>query len=468
MAVDKKYLNVKYNTLYFPYNENLDESTSQTNSSSGNYGGNKRFEIGGGKTTTDNMAIQGQYGLYCKARGLVGFDTNDFDSSLSADESFVATIKLYHLPSINYVPSTMTIEFYPITASWIGGTHIEGVTQIGYSNWWYRNTTDLWTTPGGWDVDASMSSFLELTPSNQDIELDITNMIKNALSGNIRYYGILMKLPDSIESLTSNTIYFKKEIYSGDFTLPYMIPRIDISYDNYMVDDRSSFIAGQTGRLYFHNFVNGNSNALTYNSASAFIIDENDKVIVSSNSISSSNGSYYVDLTFPIGSYSDYKKYRDKWVFDFGTKTITKTNYIDVLNPVTDTFDITDSKKIKLVLDKSESHRNIMLRLSISDKNVRFFRSWSKSEITKKYYPSDVSYRIYTLVNDSNYAKYYMTDWDRISKDKSGYYFDIKKDIFPIGKYYIEFKINVFDNTYYFADKTHFFKVTEDFSSDWL
>jgi len=117
MSISKQYLNIKYNTIYFPFNEDLTESTSQTISSSGNYGGNKRIEIGGGKTTEENSAIQAQFGLYCKSRGLIGFDTNNFDSSLSSDSSFSAILRLYHLPSTNYVPSTITVELYPITAS---------------------------------------------------------------------------------------------------------------------------------------------------------------------------------------------------------------------------------------------------------------------------------------------------------------------------------------------------------------
>jgi len=65
-----------------------------------------------------------------------------------------------------------------------------------------------------------MSSSVTLTPSNLDMEISVTNIVKHALSSNMRYYGLLLKLPNFDETATAS-INFKKEIYAGDFASPY-------------------------------------------------------------------------------------------------------------------------------------------------------------------------------------------------------------------------------------------------------
>lgn len=467
MSLLKQYLNLKYNTIYFPFNQNGSESSTQSISSNHNFGGNKKIEIGGGKTSEEDYVVMGYYGNYCIARGLLGFDTINWDHSISSyQNTLTANLRLYHNPSTNYVPSSLTIEIYPITASWDAGSYTEAVPTEGKSNWWYRDSTNLWSTSGGWDVHLPMSSSITLTPSNLDIEMSITNLVKHSLSSGMRYYGLLLKLPNTIETATAS-INFKKEIYAGDFSLPYQLPRIDIQYDDQKIDDRSSFIVGQSNRLYFYNTINGNLFNMNFSSATAHIKDEDDITITSTTSVSNSAGEYFIDITIPVSSFKENKRYRDVWIFNIGSTTAKQENYIDVIGITNNSFDLPSSRKIKLDVEKQESERNLYFRVSPVEDKFFFFKSWAKDVKQQKYYPSNAWFRVYTLINDSNYEKYYMTDWDKLSKDKNGLYFELDKTLFQIGKYYLEFKMNIFDGTYYYADKKHLFRVTQDFSELW-
>jgi len=75
--IQKKYLNLDYTTIYYPFKKDGTVSLDQSMSSSYNFGGNKKIEVGGGKTTLEDTEVQGFYGPYCIARGLLGFDTDD-------------------------------------------------------------------------------------------------------------------------------------------------------------------------------------------------------------------------------------------------------------------------------------------------------------------------------------------------------------------------------------------------------
>jgi len=113
----KKYFNLKYNTIYYPFKQSGAEDTTRTVKKQHNFGGEKRIDIGGGRTGDDPF-VQTMYGLYCKARGLVGFDTNDFTDSSITGKNLQATIRMYNLtpmPTTYTIPS-MTIEVYPLTA----------------------------------------------------------------------------------------------------------------------------------------------------------------------------------------------------------------------------------------------------------------------------------------------------------------------------------------------------------------
>jgi len=114
----KKYFSLKYDTLYYPFKQNGSEDATRTVNKFHNFGGEKRIDIGGGSVGKDAFN-QTTYGLYCKARGLVGFDTNDLTDSSITGKNLQATIRLYNLAGIptGHVPSRLSIDVYPITAS---------------------------------------------------------------------------------------------------------------------------------------------------------------------------------------------------------------------------------------------------------------------------------------------------------------------------------------------------------------
>jgi len=149
-----------------------------------------------------------------------------------------------------------------------------------------------------------MSATISLDPGNKNLELNVTNQIMNALTGNMRYYGFLLKLPNDLESSTASS-YWRKSFYMGDFTVLANLPRLDITYDQYVADDRDKMIAGSSGSLYFYNFINGNPTSIGYSGVTAQIVNENDTVVTSTTSVvqdANYTAYYKAILTIPVSS----------------------------------------------------------------------------------------------------------------------------------------------------------------------
>jgi len=99
----------------------------------------------------------------------------------------------------------------------------------------------------------------------------------------------------------------------GDFTVPYNVPRLDVTYDDYTADDRDSMVAGSSGNLYFNNYINGVPTAIGYSSVQVDLLDENGTNVASASTISTdSTGLYYVNLTVPVSAYKVHHDYRDR------------------------------------------------------------------------------------------------------------------------------------------------------------
>jgi len=474
MPINKIYLNQKYNTILYPFSENGNYNSTFGIKKNNNFGNEKNVIIGGGKVESDDINDTLYFGQFCKSRALLGFDTNDLDKSISA-HSPISVLRLYHLHNwTQYIPSTMELEILPLTGDWDAGTQTSAdLTVTGGSSWEYKNSTELWGINSDVTdlVDYSLSASLTLTPSNQNIEVDVSDMINYCLENDYRIYGVVLKLTDSQESSTAVS-HFTKYIYSGDFTLTNKLPRIDITTTEYIGDDRESFVAGQSNRLYFYNIINGNPTNIDADDISLTIQDRDEGTVLSGITTmqdTNNEGYYYADFTFPISAWEQNGIFNDVWQFTYGSTVLTKTGEIKVLSPIDNSFDTIDTNKLAFNFIKEESLEDLNVKLQAKENKFLFFKASNNNDTAKKYNIKTAYYRIYALDTSSGEReKWYLSDWDRMSYDKNQIWCDIDKTIFPIGTYYFEFKINIFGKELYYTDKKHFFTIETDFVNDSL
>ena len=121
------------------------------------------------------------------------------------------SINLYNATNSN-LPTSYTVEAYPISQSWINGLgklDDSPVNTTGVS-WKYRDSQDnLWNDLGGSYISSPTTSTEVKLGDSHDLNLDVTDIVLAHVSGSITNNGILLKLEDSLEDYTDTNIELK-------------------------------------------------------------------------------------------------------------------------------------------------------------------------------------------------------------------------------------------------------------------
>lgn len=213
-------------------------------------------------SNTDTASIGLNTGV---TRALVKFTTseiNDFITNTVGNASYSASLRLF-LANADIIPTSFTLECFPISGAWDMGTGKYGDIPINTSGvtWQSRtlNGVNRWQTssfPAG--VTASFTSGAEgganwyFTSSTYgtsiratqsfeyndtlDVNINITNQIKEFLSGNLTNDGHLLKFTSSIENTST---YGGLNLFSMDTRTIYP-PCLEIKWRDYSFNTGSS------------------------------------------------------------------------------------------------------------------------------------------------------------------------------------------------------------------------------------
>ena len=234
------------------------------------------------------------------SRGLLYFDLDSLKTSLAAkvassDASFKIELVLKDIQGTQVAPSQFDLELYPLKQAFDEGlgTDVIGFTELDAANWissslgvrWNAADTSgsgsVWDAPGGWwnvlwtDVHAdgyvAKQTFVK---GYEDLRMDITSYVKdywdNATdSGNatVTNNGWILKFNSTKE--TDAKTYFVKRFASRHSKNKFIIPRIEVSWSDYVLDDRLDFETGKVNDLYIKNFSNGIATAYSEDLSSA-------------------------------------------------------------------------------------------------------------------------------------------------------------------------------------------------------
>src|ERR1035441_1883540 len=183
------------------------------------------------------------------SRILLNFNLNDFtDFAKSNTSSFTATFSMYELKDdLKYHNNNFNIELYSISSFWQEGFVYENDFSItGFSNWNNTSLGSNWSSSGG-DFISSLSAFQTLTSGYEDINIDVTNIIKTGVTSG--FNGIMIKYPSSLESSTS---FLESINYYARHTHGIYNPKIYIQFDSPEIfDNRNSFVLGKVQTLIF-------------------------------------------------------------------------------------------------------------------------------------------------------------------------------------------------------------------------
>ncbi len=313
----------------------------------------------GGGVTYQNIYRNNSF-----SRHLLMFDLTELQRRISEKEINPNYVTSYKLKMKNAVPSDKMLEpefekntlnksiaasfdlvAFPINQSWDEGRGYDltedysylnrtgDLTISGTSNWLSATTLTSWTQPGVYTNPTASTTFYatqHFELGSEDLDMDITNVVKDWLSGGTvnNGIGIAYCRPYELSSATTRYIasFFTHKTNSS------FKPYIEVNYDQTIRDDRNQVTNNRISRLFLYLF-SGNT-PVNYYSASTVSIKNSAGATIHSGLVPThhSKGVYFIDVW--MSGATKGQKYKDVW---------SSISY----NPPYDQQDITQNFEIK-------------------------------------------------------------------------------------------------------------------------
>jgi hypothetical protein len=216
-----------------------------------------------------------------KSRILVQFPVNDLINDRAAGKipasgSVNFYLRLFNVEHPFSVPRDFVMSINPVSKSWEEGygLDMEGYTDKGFvsgsggfgTTWIMAGSGAFWDSQGGdvitgsgYDLTASFQSGLE------NVELDITSITEQWISGTLSNNGLMVKLSSSFEDGSTLGSFYTKKFSARGSEFYFSRPCIEARWNPSVTDDRNNFYASSSllsaednkMNIYFYNKVGG-------------------------------------------------------------------------------------------------------------------------------------------------------------------------------------------------------------------
>ena len=357
----------------------------------------------------------------------VGYDYNDFGTTINGVSGSLSAIEQYNNKSFSLRPS----------------------------NWYQTTTVANWSQPGIYDNKNTLTGLTGLNYSsitiideqhfelgNEDIQFNMTNEITGVLNGTITGvtgYGIAYK-PD-IENLSGLTDAYSVGFF-GKYTQTFYQPYLLTDYNDLIQDDRNVFLKNQTNKLYLYVYQNGDFVNLD-NLPGVNIEDQNGSVVPGGSGLTTcqvTRGVYEVTVPNIFTTQPVPCLFYDVWTgLTINGQSIPNTTNQFVLQNYSAGIQIGSLSK-----EPSKygfSFYGILQNEKILNTEIRKVGVVVKKEWTSQHQLEnvDVYYRVYVTEGTTEVQ---VQDWTSVNRTPNEYYFMFDmRDKIP-NEYYVDIKVN--------------------------
>lgn len=402
---------------------------------------------------------------------------------------FKAEIKLFDVQTGFSSPSNFSVIAYPLSQSFDEGVgkNISGFTDLGVVNFltasivnghpqaWYASGANrvggLNTNPidiissgtiGGTEYQFFGTQYFK--EGNEDLVINVTNAVSGVLSNDLPDLGFRISFSGSDES--DKKTRFVKRFATRHSSNPHLRPRLEISFDDSIIDHRGNFYFDTTGSIFLRNsrrsenknfIVNGTELNADDSLTVKLVKGSFSKIFEGSQHRAGSENSgvegiYSSSFSLSVDDQEEYepgKKLSDliaserkvefKEYWSFGNKGLHTGSIVIKSDETQDRFRDDNieiySINCKLSYDSKDRERIDLFGVNhTEDEELPRKRSIKK---TSKIFQT-VHYRV--LDADSHKMIF---DFDevnhstRVSSDVSGMYFNFHFDVLPVGRAYV-------------------------------
>jgi len=431
---------------------------------------------------------------FSKVQALTG--TNGLLSGTKlSDAKF--TLKMFDVLHNDTVPSNFNVVLYPLSMSWDEGHGVDSnlFQDIGSCNWLTSSgNTTVWNLSGamsGGYVGQELIDYVTGSTSlgnlfvtqnfddgTEDLSMNITTVCSATITNQIPDEGFILAFSGTEE--TDSYSRWIKRFFSRHTQYKEFAPRIEVSWNDSLKDNRSNFVFDYTGSLFFYNRMRGTLSTVT----SASVNQNTLTVEMTAYSASSGSSAIYTNTvtayeiytgiyscSFAIDSFQtelsgqiatnhsatfyDYWKNNDQTkAFMTGTFTINEAERTGFLKQKRYVANITNLRP--------EYYEAERARMRVFIQEVNFSTNSSKIPSESQSLLLDkVYYRVRNKKSNEILADYdTTTSTTQMSYDEKGMYFDLDMSVCrPVGEIFqIEIFANV-DNVNHYLQDTFTFKV---------
>ena len=279
------------------------------------------------------------------SRFIMQFDLNELQRKINEREINPNLISSFRLRMKNAIPGDRILEpefeldvlekrvaasfdliAFPINKPWNEGRGYDLFKEnylvkqrgnpllSGFSNWNFATQLNSWDEPGIYENPTASTAVTYYSTQhfdigNEDVNMDITDIVNDWLSGGSDNNGIAVAYRRDYELLSTDTRYISS--FFTEKTNTAFKPFIEVVYNQSFQDDRNQVTNNRNSKLFLYTFSGNNS--VNYFSAGTVDIEtiSGAPVITGLTPNHLENGVYYVDVL--MSSASPGEQYRDVW-----------------------------------------------------------------------------------------------------------------------------------------------------------
>lgn len=193
--------------------------------------------------------------------------------------NFSAKLRMYDVRSGHAVPANFNVIVFPLSQSFDEGVgrdvgsfgDLDAANFItrsytsGQANAWYMSGANKQGLLGSNDIDIISSGNLSdglgvvnlfktqnFIVGTEDLSVDVTKIVSATLAGNIPDEGFRLSFSGSEE--TDSKSRFVKRFASRHVANPHIRPKLEISFDDSIEDNRGNFLFDVSGSLFLQNY----------------------------------------------------------------------------------------------------------------------------------------------------------------------------------------------------------------------
>lgn len=431
------------------------------------FGSSKTGSNAGRSEVLEVFALTGSASNRGKSRILLQFDLNSLSSSISSGEIPSSSVE-YRLRLKNSYhheerPYSFTLEIAPLSRSWDEGRGLalfdEERKDAGVSNWVNATSLVSWSQEGG---DYISSSALVVTQSfdsgEEDLNVDVSSIVYDWLTGSQNNYGFLIKLLDAHETGSSDV--FNTKFYGRSALVAERRPRLEALWEDVIQDDRKDMNYEVSGSLYYYRFIDGQSQAI---SGDVFVdIVNSSSAVVQTLTASSPSLGVYQASGVVVSFTASTDIWRDVWHNDteqFFTGTFvpsfaTGSGYLNY-----------DDLNVSITNLKEEYVQGQKVKLNVFARPKDYLPAIKRSGSTEVY-PTLLKNSFYEIVNHqtNEVLVSFSTGslkYSKISYDENGNYFDLWASSLPENSFYRIKIYATYNGQTFIWDKGWTFKVVK-------